>query len=122
MPASPWVIRRPAQDPRRATPSLRIRIARPSLDTHLTSRSAGYILIGMDAGKLIRAARNAQGMTQVELAQAIGCSELSVINWERGGRPLRIYREKLEAVLGISLEEERHARQRPAPPGGGASF
>ena len=72
-------------------------------------------------GERIRTARQALGLSQVALARKVGCVKLSIINWEKGGTPLAVYRSKLEKVLGISLtkEEDDVARsERNAPRGG----
>jgi len=77
--------------------------------------------MGMDMGRRISEARRARGMTKAALAEAVGCAPLSIINWEKGVRtPLVIYREKLEAVLGISLKEGSDGDKHKAPPDGGA--
>jgi ribosome-binding protein aMBF1 (putative translation factor) len=76
----------------------------------------------MDNGERIRNARRAQGLSQVALAEKVGCVTLSIINWEKGGRPLDVYREKLEAVLGISLKEEGSEGEKQEPPGGGSAL
>jgi ribosome-binding protein aMBF1 (putative translation factor) len=63
----------------------------------------------MRNGERIRAARQALGLSQVALAREVGCVKLSIINWEKGGAPLAVYRAKLEKVLGISLKEDDNA-------------
>jgi len=66
----------------------------------------------MHNGQRIKEARRGQGMTQAALAGRVGCATLSIINWEKGVRkPLGIYAEKLEAVLGISLKEDASGKQ-----------
>jgi ribosome-binding protein aMBF1 (putative translation factor) len=71
-------------------------------------------------GQRIREARQALGLSQVALARKVGCVKLSIINWEKGGTPLAVYRSKLETVLGISLKEEDDvARSERNSPGGG---
>jgi len=76
----------------------------------------------MHNGQRIKDARRGQGMTQAALAGRIGCVKLSIINWEKGGRPLGVYREKLEVVLGISLKEEGSEGEKQEPPGGGSAL
>ena len=50
----------------------------------------------------IRSARLEKGMTQVELAQAIGVKNSSISYWERGRCvPSKAHRRRLERVLGI---------------------
>ena len=75
----------------------------------------------MSIGKRIRDARTSRGITQLDLARQVGCTEVSVGNWEREVvKPLGVYVEKLEAVLGVSLKEESDERQNQDPPGGGS--
>lgn len=70
----------------------------------------------MSIGNSIREARIARGWTQVVLAAKVGCTEQSVVAWEGGGRtPLGIYRERLEKVLGVKLEEDRDEREKRTP-------
>jgi ribosome-binding protein aMBF1 (putative translation factor) len=72
-------------------------------------------------GERIREARQALGLSQVALARKVGCVKLSIINWEKGGTPLEVYRARLEKVLDISLtkEEDDVARDRRGAPRGG---
>lgn len=54
-------------------------------------------------GTTIKKRRQVLGMTQQDLADALGVSKSTVANWESGKHfPLR-YLGKVEAVLGISL-------------------
>jgi ribosome-binding protein aMBF1 (putative translation factor) len=70
---------------------------------------------------LIHNGRRRLGMSQSALAEKVGCSKSSIINWEKGGTPLEVYRARLEKVLGISLtkEEDDVARDRRDAPRGG---
>jgi len=58
-------------------------------------------------GERIRAAREAKGMTTVQLAAAVGVSQSAVSNWETGaGRaPSRDNAVKVARVLGITVDE-----------------
>lgn len=53
-------------------------------------------------GRRIRDARNLAGLSQQELADRVGASRASVINWEAGVHP-RSHMVKLRDVLGSSL-------------------
>ena len=55
----------------------------------------------------IKAGREAKGLSIPKLAAMIGCSPKSAYRWEYGqvARILPVYKERLEAVLGIKLEE-----------------
>lgn len=54
----------------------------------------------------IKAARLEKGLTQVRLAQLVGVSLPSVVQWERGVmHPRPANQKKLEEVLGIQLDE-----------------
>lgn len=54
----------------------------------------------------ITAARMAAGLTQGQLAEAIGCTQKDVSRWERGVYSPRIdVLVKMAGVLGCSLED-----------------
>ena len=56
-------------------------------------------------GSLIRALRTEQGMTQLELAQALGVTDRAVSKWERGlGCPEVSLLPGLSRLLGVPLE------------------
>ena len=68
----------------------------------------------------LRARRRAGGMTRADVAEALGCSEASVRDWEEGrsravGAPVEFvvpsaeYRAKLADLLGYSSDERRAA-------------
>ena len=54
---------------------------------------------------LLKQAREDRNLKQREVADAIGCSEDSVSNWERGGNITTYYRNKLCEFFGKSSEE-----------------
>lgn len=58
-------------------------------------------------GKLMRERRRALGMTQMQLAVAVGaCSVAVVSGWERGRTVASVPKlKKLAEVLGVSMEE-----------------
>lgn len=58
-------------------------------------------------GKLMRERRRALGMTQMQLAVAVGaCSVAVVSGWERGRTVASVPKlRKLAEVLGVSMEE-----------------
>ena len=56
-------------------------------------------------GSLIRTLRTEQGMTQLQLAQALGVTDRAVSKWERGlGCPEVSLLPGLERLLGVPLE------------------
>ena len=56
--------------------------------------------------KIIRAARKALGLTQIEVALAVGVSINSIKLWEHGGvRPTEDNERKLREALGLGTEE-----------------
>ena len=58
-------------------------------------------------GKLMKERRRALGMTQMQLAVAVGaCSVAVVSGWERGRTVASVPKlRKLAEVLGVSMEE-----------------
>lgn len=58
-------------------------------------------------GKLMKERRRALGMTQMQLAVAVGaCSVAVVSGWERGRTVASVPKlKKLAEVLGVSMEE-----------------
>lgn len=58
-------------------------------------------------GKLMRERRRALGMTQMQLAVAVGaCSVAVVSGWERGRTVASVPKlRKLAEVLGVTMEE-----------------
>lgn len=54
----------------------------------------------------IRAARIAAGMTQQQLADALGISQVSVTRWETGEREPRVSTlNRIASVLGCNLRD-----------------
>ncbi len=54
----------------------------------------------------IRAARIAAGMTQQQLADALGISQVSVTRWETGEREPRVSTlKRIASVLGCNLRD-----------------
>ena len=63
----------------------------------------------MDVGEAIRAARNAEGVSQAQLAERIGSTQPQVSAWERGTRSpkasdLKRIADALGLVLRVSLD------------------
>lgn len=58
-------------------------------------------------GKLMRERRRALGMTQMQLAVAVGACSIAVVSgWERGRTVASVPKlRKLAEVLGVSMEE-----------------
>jgi DNA-binding XRE family transcriptional regulator len=66
---------------------------------HAAPRSRG-------ARSPIAAARMAAGMTQAQLAEAIGCKQLTISRWERGEfSPNASALQRLSDVLGCPMED-----------------
>jgi transcriptional regulator with XRE-family HTH domain len=60
---------------------------------------------GRSVGDRIGEARTAAGLTQPDVASAIGVKQQQVSTWERGGRIPDKHRAALAATLGIELTE-----------------
>lgn len=53
----------------------------------------------------LKALRKARSWTQVEAAEAIGCSTATWVAWERGRqKPYRKTQKRLQQIFGISVE------------------
>jgi DNA-binding transcriptional regulator YiaG len=70
----------------------------------------------------IRIARQRLGLTQVQLAERIGCTPIAVSYWERGTRtPTGLYARAVQAILA-EAETAPEAREvetiMPPPPSG----
>lgn len=57
-------------------------------------------------GEKLRAARKAAGMTQAELAEAIGCRQKDISRWEAGTHePGALTLKKMAQALGCSMDD-----------------
>lgn len=57
-------------------------------------------------GEKLRVARQAAGMTQVQLAEAIGCKQKDVSRWEAGLiEPGVLTVKKMAQALGCSMDD-----------------
>jgi transcriptional regulator with XRE-family HTH domain len=57
-------------------------------------------------GEKLRAARQAAGMTQAQLAEAIGCKQKDVSRWEAGLiEPGVLTVKKMAQALGCSMDD-----------------
>lgn len=58
-------------------------------------------------GKLMKERRRALGMTQMQLAVAVGASSVALVsNWERGCTVASVPKlKKLAEVLGVTMEQ-----------------
>lgn len=58
-------------------------------------------------GKLMRERRRALGMTQMQLAVAVGASSVAIVSgWERGRTVASVPKlKKLAEVLGVTMEQ-----------------
>lgn len=56
-------------------------------------------------GEKLRAARKAAGLTQVELAEKVGCKQKDISRWENG-RPMTAETlKKIANALGCSMDD-----------------
>lgn len=55
-------------------------------------------------GKKRREARKAAGLTQVELAEKVGCKQKDISRWEAGRPPTAATLKKLADALGVSMD------------------
>ena len=54
----------------------------------------------------LKAAREAAGLTQVELAEKVGCKQKDISRWENGNRePVASTLKKLAQALGCSMDD-----------------
>src|ERR1017187_6477803 len=62
-------------------------------------------------GERLRIRREANGLSQTDLAQKTGVSQARISQWERGSQPSREQIEKLDSILGEVLQQETTASQ-----------
>ena len=64
-------------------------------------------MVGMKEGKMVKIARQQNGLSQSQLANRMGISQTTVSNWELGRVPVaREWIPKLEAILGPGLTRQ----------------
>jgi len=69
-------------------------------------------------GNRIRELREAQGMTQRELAEAVDAPDRETIRrWERGTKPGGRYRPRLARALGVRVADLGLDKRRPGGDG-----
>lgn len=57
-------------------------------------------------GEKLRAARKAAGMTQAQLAEAVGCTQKDISRWESGlHEPGALTLKKMAQALGRSMDD-----------------
>jgi transcriptional regulator with XRE-family HTH domain len=56
-------------------------------------------------GEKLKAARKAAGLTQVELADRVGCKQKDISRWEAGREPGALTVKKMAQVLGCSMDD-----------------
>lgn len=56
-------------------------------------------------GEKLRAARKAAGLSQVELAEIVGCHQKDIARWENGREPKALTLKKLARALGCSMDD-----------------
>ena len=67
-------------------------------------------------GERIRAARQARGITQEQLAEEVGVSRSAVAQWETGrAGQLTGNLSRIAEVLGVGIEHLAHGRDRRGP-------
>lgn len=58
-----------------------------------------------ELGRILRAEREAHGVTQQEMAKALGCTNVAVSNWETGKRSMyAITLRRYCEYLGITMQ------------------
>ena len=59
----------------------------------------------IELGRILRAEREAHGVTQQEMAKALGCTNVAVSNWETGKRSMyAITLRRYCEYLGITMQ------------------
>ena len=56
-------------------------------------------------GEKLKRARQAAGLTQVQLAERIGCTQVDISRWEAGREPGALTLKKIAAALGCSMDD-----------------
>lgn len=56
-------------------------------------------------GEKLKAARKAAGLTQVELAEKVGCKQKDISRWENGRPTTAETLKKLAQALGCSMDD-----------------
>jgi DNA-binding transcriptional regulator YiaG len=75
-------------------------------DYTFTDEVIAALAVQSPVGDRIRAARTAVGMSQSDLAEALGASVASVVTWERAVRPVdERYRSQLAQLLSLPVDQ-----------------
>ena len=56
-------------------------------------------------GEKLKEARRAAGLSQVELAERLGCHQKDIARWEAGREPKALTLKKLAQALGCSMDD-----------------
>lgn len=56
-------------------------------------------------GEKLKAARIAAGLSQVELAERVGCTQKDISRWEAGREPMALTLKRLAQALGCSMDD-----------------
>lgn len=56
-------------------------------------------------GEKLKAARLAAGMTQAQLAAAMGCTQKDISRWEAGLEPRALTLKKMAQALGCKMDD-----------------
>jgi transcriptional regulator with XRE-family HTH domain len=56
-------------------------------------------------GEKLKQARERAGLTQVQLAEKVGCHQKDIARWEAGREPKALTLKKLAQALGCSMDD-----------------
>ena len=56
-------------------------------------------------GEKLKAARKAAGLTQKQLAEKVGCTQVDIVRWENGREPKALTLKKLAAAIGCGMDD-----------------
>lgn len=56
-------------------------------------------------GEKLKAARKAANLSQVQLAEKVGCTQKDIARWEAGREPKALTLKKLAQALGCSMDD-----------------
>jgi transcriptional regulator with XRE-family HTH domain len=56
-------------------------------------------------GEKLKTARKAANLSQVQLAEKVGCTQKDIARWEAGREPKALTLKKLAQALGCSMDD-----------------